>query len=149
MEAEATMNSEQDIGLHLRRLPAPQGAAIAGILFSGLFTTSVVLIRLSVPSDLSGDTTWVTTSRSSLSIALTLMPFAGIAFLWFVGVIRDQLGSLEDQFFSTVFFGSSLLFLAMVFFVGSDHRRPARDCGHSSRRASSPWHHRLWAGHDV
>ena len=43
------------------------------------------------------------------------MPFAGIAFLWFVGVIRDRLGPQEDQFFSTVFFGSSLLFLALVF----------------------------------
>ena len=43
------------------------------------------------------------------------MPFAGIAFLWFMGVVRDRLGTLEDQFFSTVFFGSGLLFLAMVF----------------------------------
>ena len=43
------------------------------------------------------------------------MPFAGIAFLWFIGVVRDRLGRLEDQFFSTVFFGSGLLFLAMVF----------------------------------
>ena len=43
------------------------------------------------------------------------MPLAGIAFLWFVGVVRDGLGDYEDRFFSTVFFGSSLLFLAMVF----------------------------------
>ncbi|HUK40718.1 MAG TPA: hypothetical protein VLX11_06740, partial [Candidatus Acidoferrales bacterium] len=40
---------------------------------------------------------------------------AGIAFLWFIGVVRDRLGHLEDQFFSTVFFGSGLLFLAMAF----------------------------------
>ena len=109
------MINEHDIGLHLRRLPAPQGAAVAGIIFSALFTTSVVLIRLSVPSELSSGTDWVLTSRRYLSIALTLMPFAGIAFLWFVGVIRDRLGPQEDQFFSTVFFGSSLLFLALVF----------------------------------
>ena len=43
------------------------------------------------------------------------MPFAGIAFLWFIGVIRDRFGELEDRFFSTVFFGSSLLFMGMVF----------------------------------
>jgi hypothetical protein len=43
------------------------------------------------------------------------VPFAGIAFLWFIGVVRDRLGKLEDQFFSTVFFGSGLLFLAMIF----------------------------------
>jgi hypothetical protein len=30
-------------------------------------------------------------------------------------VVRDRIGALEDRFFSTVFFGSSLLFLAMVF----------------------------------
>ena len=109
------MDENHDIGPHLRRLPAPQGAAIAGIIFSALFTTSVVLIRLSVPSELSSGTDRVLTSRRYLSIALTLMPFAGIAFLWFVGVIRDRLGPQEDQFFSTVFFGSSLLFLALVF----------------------------------
>jgi len=48
-------------------------------------------------------------------MALTLVPFAGIAFLWFMGVVRDRLGLLEDQFFSTLFFGSGLLYLAMVF----------------------------------
>ena len=50
------MDENHDIGPHLRRLPAPQGAAIAGIIFSALFTTSVVLIRLSVPSELSSGT---------------------------------------------------------------------------------------------
>ncbi len=50
-----------------------------------------------------------------MKLALSLMPFAGIAFLWFMGVIRDRLGAFEDQFFSTVFFGSGLLMLAMVF----------------------------------
>jgi len=43
------------------------------------------------------------------------VPFAGIAFLWFMGVVRDRIGFLEDQFFSTVFYGSGLLFLAMTF----------------------------------
>ena len=44
-----------------------------------------------------------------------MVPFAGIAFLWFIGVLRDRLGELEDRFFATVFFGSGLLFLAMLF----------------------------------
>ena len=43
------------------------------------------------------------------------MPIAGIAFLWFMGVARDLLGHLEDQFFSTIFTGSGLLFLGMIF----------------------------------
>ena len=36
------------------------------------------------------------------------MPFAGIASLWFMGVVSDRIGFLEDQFFSTVFFDSGL-----------------------------------------
>jgi hypothetical protein len=31
-------------------------------------------------------------------------------------VLRDRLGELEDRFFATVFLGSGLLFLAMLFF---------------------------------
>jgi hypothetical protein len=50
-----------------------------------------------------------------VEIALNLLPFAGIAFLWFIGVVRDRLGQHEDCFFATVFFGSGLLFLAMLF----------------------------------
>jgi hypothetical protein len=48
-------------------------------------------------------------------VALNLVPFAGIAFLWFIGVVRDRFGSREDRFFATVFFGSGILFLAMFF----------------------------------
>jgi hypothetical protein len=43
---------------------------------------------------------------------------AGIAFLWFIGVIRDHLGDREDRFFATVFLGSGLLFVAMLFICG-------------------------------
>ena len=45
------------------------------------------------------------------------MPFAGIAFLWFIGVIRDRIGQHEDRFFATVLLGSGLLFVAMLFVV--------------------------------
>ena len=47
--------------------------------------------------------------------ALGLVPFAGIAFLWFVGVLRDRVGEAEDRFFATVFLGSGLLFVGMLF----------------------------------
>ena len=52
---------------------------------------------------------------STIGFALNLIPFAGIAFLWFIGVLRDRLGSREDQLFATVFIGSGLLFLAFLF----------------------------------
>ena len=95
----------------------PRAAAVAGIIFSVLFTTSMVLIRLALPEDLRGTNVaaWLQGNTTTISLALTLVPFAGIAFLWFVGVVRSRLGSMEDQFFSTVFFGSGLLFLAMMF----------------------------------
>jgi hypothetical protein len=51
----------------------------------------------------------------AISLALNLLPFSGIAFLWFIGVLRDRLGELEDRFFATVFLGSGLLFVAMMF----------------------------------
>ena len=106
-----------DIPTHERnpRLTTPRAAAVAGIIFALLFAASLVLLRLSLPSDLTREIGWLSQTRDYLSIALILMPFAGIAFLWFIGVIRDRFGELEDRFFSTVFFGSSLLFMGMVF----------------------------------
>lgn len=99
---------------NIERLKAPRSAAIAGILFAVLFAASINLLRLNIPADFSGSTSWIKSAYRPLQIALVLMPFAVIAFLWFVAVIRDRLGEQEDQFFATVFFGSSLLFLAMV-----------------------------------
>jgi hypothetical protein len=97
------------------RLTTPRAAAIAGILFSILMITSLVLIWLSVPFDPQEDGGWLAANWSTVSLALNLVPFAGIAFLWFIGVVRDRLGQAEDRLFATVFLGSGLLFLAMLF----------------------------------
>lgn len=108
---------EQQVTLTRQAIRTPRAAAVAGIIFSVLFTTSMVLIRLALPEDLRGTNiaAWLQGNTTTISLALTLVPFAGIAFLWFIGVVRSRLGDLEDQFFSTVFFGSGLLFLAMMF----------------------------------
>ena len=98
-----------------KRLTTPRSAAIAGLLFGLLFSVSIVLLRSAIPNEITKDITWVAANSGQISIALGLMPFAGIAYLWFIGVVRDRLGNYEDQFFSTVFFGSSLLFLSLVF----------------------------------
>jgi hypothetical protein len=98
-----------------RRLTTPRAAAVAGIVFALLFATGLVLLRTAIPEELSAGTAWVEQGSRRIAIALGLTPFAGIAFLWFIGVLRDRLGKFEDQFFASVFFGSSLLFLAMVF----------------------------------
>jgi hypothetical protein len=108
---------EQQVTLTRQAIRTPRAAAVAGIIFSVLFTTSMVLIRLALPEDLRATNvaTWLQGNTTTITLALTLVPFAGIAFLWFMGVVRSRLGTLEDQFFSTVFFGSGLLFLAMMF----------------------------------
>jgi hypothetical protein len=97
------------------RLTTPRAAAIAGILFSVLLITSLVLVRVSVPADPQAAGTWLSDSWKAVNLALNLVPFAGIAFLWFIGVVRDRIGEHEDRLFATVFLGSGLLFLAMLF----------------------------------
>ena len=58
--------------------------------------------------------------RNAVRFALDLVPFAGIAFLWFIGVLRSRLGKLEDQFFATVMLTSGLLFGDRVWRLGRD-----------------------------
>jgi hypothetical protein len=97
------------------RLRAPRAAAIAGIIFSGLLICSLWLLRLSVPADPLEAGEWLESDAERVTFAVNLVPFSGIAFIWFIGVLRDRLGKQEDQFFATVFLGSGLLFLGMMF----------------------------------
>jgi len=96
-------------------LRTPKAAAIAGMLFSFLLMAAFSLLRISVPADPQEPGSWLRTNSGTITLAINLVPFAGIAFLWFIGVLRDRLGQLEDRFFATVFFGSGLLFLGMLF----------------------------------
>ena len=98
-----------------KRLTTPRSAAIAGVVFSVLLISSIVLIRISVPNNPRETGLMPSSSWRTIRLALNLLPLAGIAFLWFIGVIRDRLGAYEDRFFATVFLGSGLLFLAMLF----------------------------------
>ncbi|MCV7209817.1 hypothetical protein H7J75_14230 [Mycolicibacterium canariasense] len=98
-----------------RRLTTPRAAAAAGVLFSLLFTTALVLLWTTVPDGAAHGAQWTVAGSGHLKVAATLMPFAGIAFLWFIGVVRDGFAGVEDKFFSSVFLGAGLLFLAMVF----------------------------------
>ena len=99
----------------LRSLSTPRAAAVAGVLFALLFGTALVLIRLALPEGEQPGAQWLEPGSTNLKTAAIIMPFAGMAFLWFMGVVRDGLGRYEDKFFSTVFIGSGLLFLAMMF----------------------------------
>lgn len=85
------------------------------MLFAVLFGIALVMIRTALPESEQPGTDWVEGAGTRLRIAAILVPFSGIAFLWFIGVVRDGFGRFEDKFFSTVFIGSGLLFLAMTF----------------------------------
>lgn len=100
-----------------RELRTPRSAAVAGIVFALILGTVIVLFRASGPASEGGGTTWLTDAgrRSAITTALNLVPFAGIAFLWFIGVVRSRLGPQEDKLFATVFLGSGLLFVALLF----------------------------------
>jgi len=106
------MQNEHLVRANLR---TPKAAAIAGMLFSLLLIAVFSLLRISVPADPQEPGSWLRTNSNTIALALNLVPFAGIAFLWFIGVLRDSLGALEDRFFATVFLGSGLLFLSMLF----------------------------------
>lgn len=98
-------------------LRTPRAAAVAGIVFGVLLIIALVLVRTAMPPAERDAGTWLSDSgrRNSVQFALNLVPFAGIAFLWFIGVVRDRIGDAEDRFFATVFLGSGILFVAMLF----------------------------------
>jgi hypothetical protein len=106
---------DQELTSTRTRLTTPRAAAVAGILFSVLLIISLVLVRISVPADPQDAGAWLASSGNNVRLALNLLPFAGVAFLWFIGVVRDRIGQYEDRLFATVFLGSGLLFLAMIF----------------------------------
>ena len=101
------------------RLETPRAAGLAGLVFSILFVVSMVLIReRPAPGSSATQIADFYLRHDAGRVALVgvyLVPFAGIAFLWFIAAIRSHLGEREDRFFATVFLGSGLLFVGMLF----------------------------------
>lgn len=102
-----------------RGLRAPRAAGVAGLLFSVLFVTSLVLLYDRPPTGASAADIKSFYEhghgRYINLVGLYLAPFAGIAFLWFIAVARSHVGHQADRFFDTVFIGSGILFVAMLF----------------------------------
>jgi hypothetical protein len=92
------------------------------------------IFRAALPEVPEAQSTVNTRFGGALTLALHLVPFAGLAFLWFIGVLRNRMGASEDQFFATVFLGSGLLFVAGLFsaaaiagaVLGSSHALPGQ-----------------------
>jgi hypothetical protein len=92
---------------------------VAGLLFAFLTTAAMLLFRDEPPTDIAAFPTWWEGYSARYALALYLIPFAGIAFLWFLAVLRRRIGRDEDQLFATVLLGSGLLFVAMLFASGA------------------------------
>ena len=103
--------------LPTRAPPPPRAAAIAGVVFAVLMGTSLIIVRLSIPANQTVPGILLNEPHrlDEVRLATQLVPFAGIAFLWFIGALRSRIGLLEDQFLSTVVFGSGLLFAGSLF----------------------------------
>lgn len=109
----------EDRAVSRANLRTPRAAAVAGLIFSVLLLVVFGLMHMFVPPDPNEPGDWLKTSSRAVALGLNLVPFAGAAFLWFIGVLRDRLGALEDRFFATVFLGSGLLFLATLFIAAA------------------------------
>jgi hypothetical protein len=135
MTREGGVADRGRVGAELR---TPRAAAVAGIVFSVLLGGALVLVRLSIPSGEGAASQWLTESwrRTAVAVALNLVPFAGIAFLWFIGVLRDRIGQREDRFFATVFLGSGILFVGMLFVAAATAGGILADAARTS--ANSP-----------
>jgi hypothetical protein len=103
-----------------REVRSPRAAAFAGIAYSVLMITGMILLASIVSVRLEDITPEVLESWSrKASLIILLVPFAGIAFLWFTGVIRDMLGEREDRFFATLFYGSGIIQVVLLFIWGA------------------------------
>ena len=71
---------KQEVNLIRARLKTPRAAAVAGVLFSVLLITGLLLLRLSVPADPLEAGAWLKINANTVALALNLVPFAGIAF---------------------------------------------------------------------
>ncbi|MGW7049646.1 hypothetical protein ACWGDT_44765 [Streptomyces avermitilis] len=101
------------------RLRTPRAAGMAGAVFAVLLAAAIVLVRIAIPAGNAADAAVDPGQRWAVRVALEIVPFAGIFFLWFMGAVRAQVGEAEDRFIATVFLGSGLVFVATMFGAGA------------------------------
>ncbi len=108
-------------GMQGKTLQTPRAAGVAGIVAALMLGGVMVLVRIAIPAHSVSMATWIADSsaRDALKVALVLLPFGAISFLWFMGVLRAYIGDKEDKFFATVLLGSGLLFVAVILVYGA------------------------------
>ncbi|MEU9373212.1 hypothetical protein AB0D94_05505 [Streptomyces sp. NPDC048255] len=97
------------------RLKTPRAAGTAGVAFALLLAAAIVLMRIAIPSGDAAEAVIDPDRRWAIRVALEIVPFAGIFFLWFMGALRAHTGEAEDRFIATVFLGSGFVFVATLF----------------------------------
>ena len=96
--------------------------AIAGLVFTGLYLASFLAVRGLPQATWSDEEILAYYSSGDVGytrlVALYLVPFAGIAFLWFLAAFRDRVSKLagtENMMLSTVQILSGSIYVAMQF----------------------------------
>jgi hypothetical protein len=64
-------------------------------LFSLLLITTQILVHIYTPANPQAEGDWLSSNAKSVNLALKPVPFAGIAFLWVIGVGVIALGRLK------------------------------------------------------
>lgn len=97
-------------------------AAVAGLVFTGLYVASFVAVRDLPQATWSNDEILGYYAGNDVGylkiVTLYLVPFAGIAFLWFLAAFRDRvlkLAGSENTMLSTVQILSGAIYIAMQF----------------------------------
>jgi hypothetical protein len=106
--------TEQHDDTIVRRRTSVESASIAGIVYA-VAASVTLLIVLDYPQPDLPDAeleAWFADdgNRWRLLAGLNLGTVAAVAFLWFVGVLRNRIGDREDRFFGTVFYGSAIIY---------------------------------------
>ncbi len=97
-------------------------AAIAGLVFSALYIASFIAVRGLPQATWSDEEILAYYASADVDylklVTLYLVPFAGIAFLWFLAAFRDRvlkLAGTENTMLSTVQILSGAIYVAMQF----------------------------------
>ncbi|MFM9134473.1 MAG: hypothetical protein ACKOT0_03415 [bacterium] len=117
----AAGDSSLPAGRRLESLRSARSAAVAGLIFAVTLVAVLVLFRSAFPMD--GLTEQgATPTPEALDRgrwALILLPYAGIAFIWFMAALNYSLGHADHRLFTTVFLASGIIFVGLAFVAGA------------------------------
>lgn len=131
--AERSSPAREAVSLWLagmrERVGSYLSAALAGVVFAVLAIVGLVLLS-DYPDLGQGDAEvaeWFadTGNRARLVAGLNAVAISAIALLWFVAVIRQRLGDRAEYFFSTVFFGSAVVYVGVWVIAAAALASPA------------------------